>query len=171
MRGPWWGVEPGPARAAAYGRGRRRTFSQVHGCRGSRARLSWQALASIPQTRQGSQGVDESLQGRAGPSRPRRVLLPLRRRPLLDSAPCPRQGAGGIGRRGLGGLRAHNGRTGTIPLPRARTAPGRLDRIAVLVVLPFQRLEERVLRRERPRSRLGEGLHLPLRVGGWGGKP
>ena len=32
--------------------------------------------------------------GRAGPARPRRVLLPLRRRPLLDRAPGPRKGAG-----------------------------------------------------------------------------
>src|SRR5215203_6513653 len=171
MRGPWWGVEPGPARAAAYGRGRRRTFSQVHGCRGSRARLSWQALASIPQTRQGPQGVDETLQGRAGPSRPRRVLLPLRRRSLLDRAPRPRKGARGIGRSGFGSLRAHNGQPGTISLPRACAAAGRLDRTSVLAVLPVQRLEERVLRRERPRGGLGEDLHLPLQVGGGRGKP
>src|SRR5215213_9529769 len=71
-----------------------------------------------------------------------------------------------IARGGFGGLRAHNVRARTLPLPRACDSPGRLDRTSILAVLPVQRLEERVLWRERPRGGLGEDLHLPLRVGG-----
>src|ERR687897_470258 len=127
--------------------------------------------ARIPAAHEGPQGVEEGLQGRAGTAGPRRVLLPLRRRPLLDSAPGPRKGAGGIGRGGFGGLRAHNGRAGTLPLPRACGPAGRLDRPAVLAVLPVQRLEEQLLRRQRPRGRLGEGVRVPLRVGGGRGEP
>ena len=167
MRRARWEAGPRPARAAAHGRGRRRTFPQVHRQRRPRPRCARQARVSA--TREGPQGVEEGLQGRAGPTGPRRVLFPLRRRPLLDSAPRPRKGSRGIGRRGFGRLRAHNGRARTLPLPRARGAPGRLDRPPVLAVLPVQRLEERVLRRQRPRGRLGEGLRVPLGVGAWGG--
>src|SRR5687767_2032751 len=162
MRRARWEAGPRPARAAAHGRGRRRTFPQVYGYRRSEVRLAWWTLARVPQAREGPQGVDQGLQGRAGPTGPRRVLLPLRRRPLLDSAPRPRKGARRIGSGGFGGLRAHNGRARTLLLPRAPGAPGRLDRPPILAVLPVQRLEERVLRRERPRGGLGEDVRVPL---------
>ena len=77
------------------------------------------------------------------------------------------------GRRGggPGPVRPLHGERGTFHVPRERGQAGRLDRIALLALLRVQRLEEQRLRRQRPRVRLGEDLHLPLRVGSRRGTP
>ena len=52
-------------------------------------------------------------------------------------------------------------RRSTLRLPRPRGARGRLDLPPVPLLLLHERLPLHVLRRQRPRGRLGAGLHLP----------